>query len=162
VLSVVANRLLSAKEPRAIELFGPLSSMIVLPYLGPRVARRELNRPPPRPRAPGEPSARDPDQLAIRAAGGRLTYRTVRVLSAIHDYPGASNREVAQRSGIVDQGQISKLLGRLEARGLIVKRGADSARGAANAWRLTERGSALMSSAGVQAALRASADAQQQ
>ncbi|HXQ00053.1 MAG TPA: hypothetical protein VN845_08310, partial [Solirubrobacteraceae bacterium] len=45
---------------------------------------------------------------------------------------------------IVDQGQISKLLTRLEYQGLIVNRGADSrARGTPNAWWLTERGEAL-------------------
>lgn len=43
----------------------------------------------------------------------RLTHRTVRVLMVIAERPGASNREVAERSGISDQGQISKLLTRL-------------------------------------------------
>ena len=76
----------------------------------------------------------------------RLTYRTGRVLGAIFDYPGASNREVAQRAGIIDQGQVSKLLGRLEGRALIA-RGDVAALGRAargqgnpNSWRLTERG----------------------
>ena len=40
----------------------------------------------------------------------RLTYRTVRVLGAVGEHPGASNREIAERAGISDQGQISKLL----------------------------------------------------
>lgn len=154
VLAVVENRLLAADASPPIELFGALSSMIVLPYLGSRVARRELTRPPPRLRVPDEPSPRDPDELTGREAGARLTYRTVRVLSAIHDYPGASNREVAERSGIVDQGQISKLLGRLEGHELIARRGEGRARGAPNAWRLTEHGSSLIASASVQAALR--------
>ena len=43
----------------------------------------------------------------------RLTYRTVRVLTFIGEHPGASNREIAEGSGIADQGQISKLLTRL-------------------------------------------------
>ena len=47
----------------------------------------------------------------------RLTYRTVRVLMVIAGHAGASNREIAQGSGIVDQGQISKLLARLERLG---------------------------------------------
>ncbi len=54
----------------------------------------------------------------------RLTYRTVRVLMAIAELPGGSNREVAERAGIVDQGQISKMLTRLEYQGLIVNRDA--------------------------------------
>jgi AcrR family transcriptional regulator/DNA-binding MarR family transcriptional regulator len=128
-----------------IELHGELMSMIVLPYLGGKVAGNELRKPapPPRPRA---------ESIASELAGGslferplaRLTYRTVRVLMTIADLPGASNREVAEPAGIVDQGQISKLLTRLEYQGLIVNRGSDSpARGAPNSWWLTERGEAL-------------------
>jgi DNA-binding MarR family transcriptional regulator len=74
----------------------------------------------------------------------RLTYRTARVLSALAGYPGASNREVADRAGIVDQGQVSKLLGRLHARGLIAKEGEARTRGTPNSWRLTERGEAVL------------------
>jgi AcrR family transcriptional regulator len=150
VLAVVANRLPAPDGEPAIELFGALSSMVVMPYLGAGVARRELTRPAPRLRSPeGRPR-----RVAAREAGPRLTYRTARVLSAIGDYPGASNREVAERAGIVDQGQISKLLGRLEAGELIARIGEDRARGAPNAWRLTERGELLMSADGVRALLR--------
>ena len=70
----------------------------------------------------------------------RLTYRTVRVLMVIAEQPGASNREIAEGSGIVDQGQISKLLTRLERLKLIRNIGAGQERGAANAWQLTGRG----------------------
>jgi DNA-binding MarR family transcriptional regulator len=86
--------------------------------------------------------------------GTRLTYRTARVLAAIEDYPGASNREVAERAGIVDQGQISKLLSRLEARQLIEKLGEGKTRGAPNAWRLTEQGEWLMSNPAMRGARR--------
>jgi DNA-binding MarR family transcriptional regulator len=70
----------------------------------------------------------------------RLTYRTVRVLSVIGERPGASNREIAESSGIVDQGQISKLLNRLARLELIVNLGGGQERGASNAWHLTPRG----------------------
>jgi DNA-binding MarR family transcriptional regulator len=153
VLAVLANRLLSEAAPPPIELFGTLSSIIVLPYLGPSVARRELSRPLPPPRAAKQSS---PPLERSDAEAPRLTYRTARVLSAIGDYPGASNREVARRAGIVDQGQISKLLGRLEQRELIAKIGEARARGAPNAWRLTEQGEAAMRSAGLRAVLGAS------
>ena len=73
----------------------------------------------------------------------RLTYRTVRVLMAISESPGASNREVSESSGVIDQGQISKLLNRLAGLGLIENRGAGQAHGAANAWHLTRRGAQL-------------------
>jgi hypothetical protein len=54
--------------------------------------------------------------------------------------PGASNREIAEASGISDQGQISKLLMRLQRLQLIANTGQGHPRGAPNAWHLTERG----------------------
>lgn len=128
-----------------IELHGELMSLIVLPYLGGKVAGNELRRRIPPPRAQAASMA---PELAGRSQrerpGARMTYRTVRVLMTIADLPGGSNREVAERAGIVDQGQISKLLARLEYQELIVNRDADSpARGTPNSWWLTERGEAL-------------------
>ena len=49
----------------------------------------------------------------------RLTYRTVRVLLAIAQHPGASNRQIGEDAGVHDQGQISKLLTRLHKLGLV-------------------------------------------
>jgi AcrR family transcriptional regulator len=142
VLAVLQNRLLAEDRADVMDLFGSLVSIIVLPYLGAGIARRELSRPAPRIRGVGE--------VELGGAGAnehgrvRLTYRTALVLRAIADYPGASNREVADRAGIVDQGQISKLLGRLEARGLIMKTGESRTRGAPNAWRLSEAGEQVL------------------
>jgi len=73
-------------------------------------------------------------------AGVRSTYRTARVLSVIATNPGASNRAVAAAAGIVDEGQASKLLKRLERLGLIENMASDREPGGANAWRLTARG----------------------
>jgi AcrR family transcriptional regulator len=128
------------EEQPLIDLFGVLMNMILLPYLGPSAARRELSRPVPKAQT-GADSARAANDAS---AGGdphiRLTYRTARVLTAIAEYPGASNREVANRADVVDQGQISKLLGRLLRLGLIANTGEQASRGAPNAWRLTELG----------------------
>lgn len=144
VLAVLQNRLLAADRGPVIELFGSLVSIVVLPYLGVVIARRELTRPAPPPRGSltrASAGAEAPSQ--DRAV--RLTYRTTRVLSAIADYPGASNREVADRAGIVDQGQVSKLLARLQTAELIVKIGdGRPARGAPNSWGLTERGETVL------------------
>lgn len=127
-----------------IDLHGELMSMIVLPYLGAEVAGEELSRP--APQAPAS-SALEAGPIAVPAsaqAGARLTYRTVQVLRAIAELPAGSNREVAERAGIVDQGQISKILTRLEYQGLVVNRGGSGpARGAPNSWWLTDRGEAL-------------------
>lgn len=145
VLAVLQNRLVADERAGVMDLFGSLVSIIVLPYLGAGVARRELTRPAPRIRigAGVEP----PDGVVFaeqQGSGTRLTYRTTRVLRAIADYPGASNREVADRAGIVDQGQASKLLNRLQARGLIAKAGEARTRGAPNSWRLTEPGELVL------------------
>ncbi len=122
-----------------VGLTGPLMSMIVLPYLGARAAQRELERPVPvcqdrRWHAPADP---------LRDVAMRLTYRTVRVLVALAADPGSSNREVGHAAGVGDQGQISKLLTRLSKLGLIENSGAGQARGAPNAWMLTEKGTEI-------------------
>jgi AcrR family transcriptional regulator len=138
MLAILQKELMAERSRAPIELFGPLISIIVLPYLGTSIARRELTRPAPKPR---RRAALVEAELGIDAeAPIAPTYRTRRVLGAIRDYPGASNREVAERAGIVDQGQISKLLARLEARGMIEKVGTRRARGAPNSWSLTARG----------------------
>jgi DNA-binding MarR family transcriptional regulator len=62
------------------------------------------------------------------------------VLEAIAELPGVSNRLVAEHAGISDQGQVSKLLARLEGLGLLVNSGEGHAKGEPNAWRLTSLG----------------------
>ncbi len=122
-----------------LSLLNPLMGMIVLPYLGAAASEREQRRPAPRSRRPAAPRV-DP----LRELDMRLTYRTVRVLMAIDSLAGSgaspSNRQVATAAGISDQGQISKLLARLRALGLIGNAGGDHAKGEPNAWALTSRG----------------------
>jgi AcrR family transcriptional regulator len=118
------------------ELTGPLMSMIVLPYLGSSAARRQFARPAPERRTAAPAATGDP----LRDVGMRLTYRTVRVLQSVAANPGSSNREVGAGAGIDDQGQISKLLARLQRLELIQNTRSASARGAPNTWGLTERG----------------------
>ncbi|MGC2372738.1 MAG: TetR family transcriptional regulator [Solirubrobacteraceae bacterium] len=119
-----------------VELTGPLTGMIVQPYLGPVAAKRELDRPAvsskrATPKLPSDPFK----DLPIR-----LTYRTAQVLSSIAAAPGASNKQVATASCITDEGQTSRLLARLERAGLIHNTGPGPAKGEANAWTLTIRG----------------------
>jgi AcrR family transcriptional regulator len=128
-----------AGSPRMGELVNPLMSMIVLPYLGPAAARREL-----RAAAQSSPAGRRaPASAPLEQLGMRLTYRTVRVLLAVGARPGASNREVGEASGATDQGQISKLLARLERLGLVHNEGLGPAKGSPNAWALTAKGALL-------------------
>jgi AcrR family transcriptional regulator/DNA-binding MarR family transcriptional regulator len=136
VLSVVHARIVHKQTGSLTELVNPLMSMIVLPYLGPAAARRESERAVPRSLGRARGRRRDP----LRDLDMRLTYRTVRVLIAISTEPGASNRRVADTAGISDQGQISKLLLRLQNLGLIENNGDGPAKGEPNAWRLTAKG----------------------
>jgi chromosome segregation and condensation protein ScpB len=61
--------------------------------------------------------------------------------------PRRKHREVAEVAGVVDQGQISKLLGRLAALELIENDGHRQEKGAAKSWRLTERGAKVLQAA---------------
>jgi AcrR family transcriptional regulator len=140
VFAVLHTRLLEGGREPLLNLLGPLMSMIVLPYLGTRAASKELARPAPKRRKSARPSARPGSRDPLEGLDMRLTYRTVRVLVVIGAQPGASNREIAEGSGIADQGQISKLLTRLQRLDLVQNRGEGQPKGAANAWHLTERG----------------------
>jgi AcrR family transcriptional regulator len=136
VLAVLHARLTQRSPQLLSSLLGDLMATIVLPYLGQAAAEKELGKPNPHP-LPTKPSPRrDPlDGLDMR-----LTYRTVRVLAAIGDHPRASNRQVAAAADIADQGQVSKLLARLQSLGLIRNKGQGQPKGLANAWALTDRG----------------------
>jgi len=74
----------------------------------------------------------------------RPTYRTTRVLEAIGALPRSNNREIAQMAGLRDQGQTSKLLNRLERRGLVQNVGLGATHGEPNAWVLTASGQRVL------------------
>ncbi|MGA7704578.1 MAG: hypothetical protein WB998_06740 [Solirubrobacteraceae bacterium] len=129
-----------------VHLTNPLMAMIVHPYLGPAAAQKELERPvPSMPRTSSRKGADPFKGLPIR-----FTYRTARVLDTIASEPGASNRHIADTSGIADEGQMSRLLRRLESCELIENRGEGHAKGEPNAWALTGRGSAIQAAIVVQ------------
>jgi AcrR family transcriptional regulator/DNA-binding MarR family transcriptional regulator len=128
-------------------LTGALMGMLVLPYQGLSGARRELSRPGPvrtgaREQASDRLSRSDP----FKDAGMRLTYRTVRVLEAVAEHPGSSNRRIGDLAEMSDQGQISKLLGRLQRLGFVSNDGASEGRGGPNAWVLTVSGERVVQS----------------
>ena len=163
ILAILANRIAAPNRKPLLPLLNALMGMIVLPYQGQAAAERELRAPKQRPRNNARPR-----QDALRGLDMRLTYRTMRVLLAIGELerpPGErpttrakraralgsaaagpagrrapSNRQVAAAAGIADQGQISKLLARLQTLGLIENTGGDHAKGEPNAWHLTPKG----------------------
>jgi AcrR family transcriptional regulator/DNA-binding MarR family transcriptional regulator len=143
-LSIVYARLLRGEHEPLTGLTSELTGLIVLPYLGPAAAPRDDL--PLAPASRVERSARSNTALVdleidpLRDIPMRLTYRTMRVLEVLAEHPGLSNRRVGERAGIPDQGQISKLLARLERIGLLNNTGQGHVKGEANAWRLTARG----------------------
>ncbi len=146
--TIVYARLLRGEREPLTGLLGELMGMIVLPYLGAAAARRELARAVPvgSPRAPVGPvvaggAVGDP----LQGVSMRLTYRTARVLEGVAECSGGSNREVAERAGIQDPGQVSKLLARLERLGLLVNTSRGHAKGEPNAWCLTPLGERVTS-----------------
>jgi AcrR family transcriptional regulator/DNA-binding MarR family transcriptional regulator len=141
-MAIVYKRLLRGDQLPLSVLQAELMGMIVLPYLGPAAAGRERSRP-----LPTMPVAKDASgglgiwrEDLLRDLPMRLTYRTARVLEAAGENPGASNRIVGEQAGIYDQGQVSKLLARLERLGMLQNTGVGHAQGERNAWCLTERG----------------------
>jgi AcrR family transcriptional regulator len=144
VFGVIHARLLEHKRPGALMgALNELMAMIALPYLGQSAARKELTRPMPVAPVPdadlaGIDSVRQGNPL--EGLPMRLTYRTLRVLEFVAAQPGASNREVAEGAEVHDQGQMSKLLGRLERLELLSNTGEGHPSGAPNAWHLTQRG----------------------
>jgi AcrR family transcriptional regulator len=138
VLSVIHARLLEERPAQLVGLLNPLMAMIVAPYLGQAAAVRELDRPSPR-LVSRAPKLSDP----LAGLNMRITYRTFMVLSVIAEQPGASNRRVSVDAGVADQGQMSKLLARLESLALIANSRGAQPSGEPNAWSLTPRGEAV-------------------
>jgi AcrR family transcriptional regulator/DNA-binding MarR family transcriptional regulator len=153
VCGVIHTRLLESSPGPLVGLLGPLMAMIVLPYRGQQAATAELAR---------AASALVPacgDVSSDGSSGGsmarsgfsrlipessapvdfRPTLRTFIVLSAIAERPGLNNREVSDRAGVSDQGQISRLLWRLEDQGLVQNTGGRE-QGTPKAWSLTPLG----------------------
>jgi AcrR family transcriptional regulator len=137
---VIHARLLKSDQRALVDLLGQLMSFIVLPYLGAAAAERELHRS--LISTPSAVGASESTRGIVEVLPVRLTYRTVTVLAVIAARPGLSNIQISQRAGVIDQGQISKLLARLAGVELIENFGAGH-NGAPNAWRLTDRGASL-------------------
>jgi DNA-binding MarR family transcriptional regulator len=79
--------------------------------------------------------------------GFRMTALTYEVLAAVAAFSeqgsNPTNREIASVAAVKDEGQISKLLARLERHGLLTNTGGYPASG--NAWQLTGRGERVLS-----------------
>jgi AcrR family transcriptional regulator/DNA-binding MarR family transcriptional regulator len=144
VFGVIYARLIQNELGPFTDLMNPLMATIVLPYRGHAASARELER---------EVLQLAPASIANAGGGAsivplgersnpidfRLTVRTQMVLTAVANRPGASNRQVSDAAGVADQGQISRLLTRLEGLELLRNAGGET-QGIPNAWHLTPRG----------------------
>jgi AcrR family transcriptional regulator len=163
--SVIHARLLQEPPEPLTELLSPLMATIVLPYRGNVAAARELSHRVPalvdhaqrgeaggsrngRPPAPAWRTTQASDRgrrevSSIATEDFRLTVRTQMVLAAVAELAsrgdGPNNRQVSELAQVADQGQISKLLSRLEGLGLVQNTGGQN-QGIPNAWQLTPRG----------------------
>jgi len=137
-ISVIRARVAAPGEGSLDGLLDQLMGVITYSYVGhPSAAAPSPGL------TPGQVVARSPAQLRPeRRPEIRMTYRTLRVLTALLENPGASNRLVAEAAGITDQGQISKILRRLADQELISNEG-EARNGAPKRWHLTEAGTAL-------------------
>jgi AcrR family transcriptional regulator/DNA-binding MarR family transcriptional regulator len=144
---VIHARLLELRSAPLIGLLGQLMATIVLPYRGSTAAAKELERP--TPRSPVRAARRDGSGLSRRPLSVaspvdyRLTVRTQMALAAVGGRPGLNNLEVSEIIGLADQGQISRMMKRLQTQGLV-----ENAQGHTNrqvkAWRLTADGEAVI------------------
>ncbi len=158
VFSVIRTSMLEGDGDKLVELAPSLMAFIVAPYLGQAAAQAELEgRPSGTSEAPASESKLTRAQATSRAAELpiRATHRTTLVLRSIAQAPYSSNREVAQAAGLVDEGQTSKLLARLERQGVIENVGVGATRGEPNAWLLTPSGHRVLGLLGESFAQRA-------
>ncbi len=143
---VIHARLARHSRESLGDLLGELTAVIAMQYFGAAAARRELARSTPAPVVQLARSTPRKAQDPLQGVPMRLTYRTMCVLESIAGSPGASNRVIADRAGVHDQGQVSKLLARLARLELVVNEGAGQSRGEANSWRLTPLGERVAAS----------------
>jgi hypothetical protein len=131
VLSVIRSSLLEGDRAKLVELAPSLLEFIAVQYSHPAATGR-----------PAHAGAQARAQRIARATELpiRATHRTTLVLRAIAQAPYSNNREVAQAAGLSDEGQASKLLSRLERRGVIENVGVGAERGEPNAWLLSASG----------------------
>jgi hypothetical protein len=133
VFSVLHKRALEEPSAPFVELAPSLMAFIMAQYPGSSV---NLNA--------GREGAANSAESHLQRLPVRVTYRTTRVLDAIGDSPGLSNRDIAEAAGLIDEGQTSRLLRRLEQRGLVQNVGVGQAYGGANAWLLTAYGKRVL------------------
>ena len=139
VFSLIRTRILEGDRGLLVELAQPLTTFIVASYLGLPVAKVELTEP---------SEAEGKGASAIGELPILFTHRTTLVLRAIAAFPRSSNAAIARAAGLTDEGQMSKLLKRLEHRGLIEHVKPERGSRRLKAWLITPTGRRVLLSFG--------------
>ena len=129
VVAVLRKRIREESDNPFVELAPSLMAFIMAQHPG---ANANLNA--------EHTTAANGAESQLQRLPVRVTYRTTRVLDAVGESPGLSNRDIAEAAGLADEGQTSRLLRRLEERGLVQNVGLGHTYGGANAWLLTAYG----------------------
>jgi AcrR family transcriptional regulator len=144
ILGILHAQLLDGSNGSLVELLGPLMGLIGAIYLGPHAAAVERERGDAHARvllAARRQRASVPAVSPVEVPGVLRDPRAHRARECLHHLagnPGASNMQIATAVGIARREQISKLLARLDALGLLVKCAGPP--GTPNAWSLTPHG----------------------
>jgi AcrR family transcriptional regulator len=144
VIGVLHARIVSGEAPPFIHLLGPLTGLVVLPYLDLGSVTTQIERAEQRAREISLARTSQPlsqaaeDEPIPEALQYPVAYRARLCVVYLSEHPGASNSQIAAGIGVAHQGQISTLLGRMAGLDLLIKhpRGA----GRRNSWWLTPRG----------------------
>lgn len=159
VIGVICTRLVTEQQGPLIELLGPLMGLVVTPFAASeQIVAEEARRGEELARAicagaPGwsaAPAGSHADShaesqphpalpaLLVNPSARRARQCLLRVAELSRRGHNPSNGEVAAAIGVLNKGQISRLLSQLQREGLLVKSAAGV--GAPNAWSLTKRG----------------------
>jgi AcrR family transcriptional regulator len=151
-LAIVQRHYAQNSEEPLIMLLGPLMAVAAAPYLDGAELAEEVERAEALARellAGGELERRAPRQHGAGGASSELpaflthprARRMRECLLCVSGQPGLSNGEVARAIGVASHAQISKLLARLQAAGLLVK--CPGAPGYPNSWAPSAHGDGL-------------------
>jgi AcrR family transcriptional regulator len=145
VAGILHARVVQGEAPPFIDLLPALLDVVLAPYLDGEARAREVER---ATRLVGalaaERAARPPVPPAVpipRWLANPTAHRMRSCLLDVAVHPDTSNRAVAARIGVEHLSQVSHLLGRLAAKGVLVKRGRGTGR--VNAWTVTPEGQRL-------------------
>jgi AcrR family transcriptional regulator len=146
VFRIVENHLVARDPEPLIDKLGPLMGFVVAPYLGRHAAIREIERGQElatnlhseNSRSGSIGAALGDDEKMLASLHHPRAHRARRCILYLAENPGSSNRQVAREIEVGHQGQVSKLLARLEHMGLLRK--SPGAPGRPNAWWLTKKG----------------------